>query len=183
MASLIINRIVMSLRRGENVAEKIHNILLSKNLNLLHEIELFQDFENLKDLICKQLMEFYGGREGYIYIAGESLTAPRFKVGLTANLAQREISLNSAGVVDKLHFLHTVHVFDMYSIESMLHNQLKQVHKKKKEFFYGEFEEIKQKVDALIMEHNTFYSTKVYYLLGFQYPERKTPAEAGVFEY
>ena len=167
MASLIINRIVMALRRGENVAEKIHNIIISKNVDKLHEIELFQDFEYLKEMICLQLREFYGERCGFIYIAGESTFAQCFKVGLTANLAQREISLNSAGVLDKLHFLHTIYVFDMHSIESILHNHLKQDHKQKKEFFYGEFDVIKQKVDALITEHNNFYASKIYDLLGF----------------
>jgi hypothetical protein len=64
--------------------------------DLLDELELFEDFETLKLLLCFQITQFLQSRKGFIYVADSD--DGYLKVGRTSDLKSRENSLNSAGV-------------------------------------------------------------------------------------
>lgn len=149
MASLKINRLTMGLRAGDDMAQYCISWMFEKG-DLLDELELFEDFETLKMLLCSQITQFLQTRKGFIYVAdsdGEYL-----KVGRTCDLGSREKSLNSAGVFHELRFIETFSVIDSFTYEAKLHSALKEKFPKKKEFFLGNKESILELTRKILVD-------------------------------
>ena len=149
MASLKINRLVMALRAGEDVANFCFPWFLEEK-NLIDEIELFQDFEDLQSLLRNQILNFLSNRTGHIYVAENG--TEYFKVGRTIDPSSRLKSLNTAGVLHEIKFIKTFKVIDAVSFETKIHAALKEKFPKKKEFFLGNKESILELTTTVIID-------------------------------
>lgn len=147
MTSKKITNLVIDLRAGVDVSERAYKIF-KDDFSSFEDLEFFQDFEELKSLTLAQILSFRARKCGFIYVA--DCDAGVVKVGRSKNVAQREKTLNSAGVLDELIIRNSWFVFDAPMVEAYVHKFLGKKYPKKKEFFLGCLDDISSDVASTI---------------------------------
>lgn len=149
MNELVRQRLVLKIRNGEQFGGYLNKLLRKENVDF-NELEWYQDCEDLKMLICREMQNFYAQRMGVIYIAQLGDTN-FFKVGKTTVAPEiREKALNNESTIETLTFKQTFQVFDCSTVEAEIHQTLKEKFPKKKEFFFGNEHELIKNVCEII---------------------------------